>query len=175
MRHFTSATQLANAHLQDMARMRYNVKRMIESIGDAAEKDMYELTSGRISTRQLTALGHPYARTGRSVKNSAGRMRGASKVGIQTVSKIIGTVAVPRLPINRQSGRLRSSIYRRQVESDDVYKVTVGFNPTIAGSSLYVVQRGGTRRMIDRRFWEEIERRWKARATATLVYLRDVR
>jgi hypothetical protein len=70
--------------------LRRSLRLTLHSSVDASRADALKLTSGNLSTAQLRAMGHPYARRHRNT-------------------------LIPPLPINRQTGRLQASlrVFRR--------------------------------------------------------------
>lgn len=71
-------------------KLRRSLKITLQASVDAARADALKLTSGTLSTAQLRAMGHPFARRHRNT-------------------------LIPPLPINRQTGRLQASlrVFRR--------------------------------------------------------------
>ena len=117
---------------------------------DGLEADYFELTGGKVTRRELRRMGHPFAKTG-----TRGRQRRR----------------LDRLPINRQTGRLQKSIRQRRLGFGAETRWEIGFDRSKAGRSLYVLSRGGTKRMVPRGFEAEIAKRGKARHLATKRYL----
>lgn len=102
-----------------------------------AIKDHSEYTNGRISTRELRSMGHPFGR------NFAGRTavgRGANR----------GRRRVKTLPINRQTGDLRRSFFKREVGSAVSPITQMGFG---VGYAKYVLSPTGTKKMVARGFY----------------------
>jgi hypothetical protein len=144
---FTRAGDLARHQRERTERLYRSILAASEESARIAREEAEKLTSGTTSTRELTQAGHPFARA-RGANRFGGRGRG-------TVSLMR---SYPLVPINEQSGRLRRSwrIFRRR----DPEKGSVAFQlQNIAPESKYVLAPGGTARMIDRGFWNELNRR----------------
>lgn len=109
------------------------------------------LTSGTVKTRTLRRLGHPFGRRG------SGRKRGT----------------LPTLPINAQTGRLRASFQKVRTSSGSG-RVSYDLTNT-APYAKYVLSLGGTTKMVARRFWPELRKRWRKRNFELLMRLRGVK
>ena len=124
------------------------VREMHRVIVAEARNDAVQLTSGGIKSKTLRAMGHPFGRT------SGGKFKG----GVDT------------LPINVQSGRLRSSVNMKLLwrnvrgESYGLYFST--------GYAKYILSKGGTKFMVARGFQGEMKKRWTARKKAMIQHLR---
>jgi hypothetical protein len=118
-----------------LSRVKIGADTVHQLLTDGGEEDHFEFTAGGTSTKTLRQMGHPFGRT-------AGGARG-------NTNKKLGRRKVPVLPINKQTGRLRSSFYRSDLGGAD--KVTrMGFRVPYAR---FVLRPGGTRKMIDRKFY----------------------
>lgn len=108
-----------------------------EGISDTAirmKKEMIASTSGGISTLQLRRMDHPFARRHKWGKNNP--------------------IPVPLTPINAQTGALRQSYYDYFSRVGGMqFMWTFGFAIPYAG---YVLAPGGTRYMVDRRYWDSL-------------------
>ncbi len=105
--------------------------------------EMRRLTSGGLSLAELRRRGHPYGRgRGRVTKGKRGaRVR------------VTARGSAPLLPINRQSGGLQSRAFRQIVSRTLTRQVIdAGYR---AGAN-WVLLPGGTKKMVDRRFWKAI-------------------
>lgn len=109
-----------------------------EALVKAQVEDMQALLSGTVPTKQLVALGHPFAR------RSGGRKRGR----------------VPSLPINRQTGRLKRSLRRKTLAESSRITYEVSFTAPYAK---YVLSPSGTRKMVGRGYWREVTKLYKKR------------
>ncbi len=96
--------------------------------------DAFEGTSGRTSSAELARMGHPY-----------GRGAGASS-NYDRAGNLLKRGSAPRLPINRQSGRLRRSL-RRRMSGRSQYDVGIGSG---VGYARFILHPAGTRRMVGR-------------------------
>ena len=118
-----------------LSRVKIGADTVHKLLTDGGQEDHFEFTDGGTSTKTLRKMGHPYGRT-------AGGQRG-------NLNKKVGKAKVNPLPINKQTGRLRSSFYRSDIGGKD--KVTrMGFRVPYAR---FVLRPGGTRKMIDRKFY----------------------
>jgi len=118
-----------------LSRVKIGADTVHKLLTDGGQEDHFEFTDGGTSTKTLRKMGHPFGRT-------AGGARG-------NTNKTLGRRKVPVLPINNQTGRLRSSFYRSDIGGKD--KVTrMGFRVPYAR---FVLRPGGTRKMIDRKFY----------------------
>jgi hypothetical protein len=127
-------------------------KQLWRQIPEGAFRDFKELTSGGVSSRQLAAMGHPYARVGN------GARRGPSKAYVKG--------AAPLLPINKQSSRLNSSVRLYHRSTRYTLEESVGFDAAKAGRSINAVAPKGTRYVVPRGIWGEIRTRGMARQKA---------
>jgi hypothetical protein len=105
-------------------------------LAEQMKEEAIKLTSGTVSTAQLRAMGHPFAR------------------------RHPGSLA--RLPINRQSGGLQRSIriMPRTVAGEEGFQLQF-----TSPHSKYVLRRMGTRKMVARGFWSEMKRRFRRLAS----------
>lgn len=117
-------------------------KRMAEGLMG----DFQSMTSGRVSTRTLRKLGHPFSRT------RAKRFKGGVKARVTSLG-------IPKLPINRQTGRLQRSLRMTKV-SGGIQSYRLEF---MAPHAKYVLAQRGTRKMVARGFWTEARKRWQSR------------
>lgn len=101
------------------------------------KNEMHRSTSGPFSSIFLRQMGHPF---GRSYN------RGKFKNRIQ----------IPLTPINLQTGALQNSYYDYFSSVGNMqFMWTFGFAVPYAG---YVLAPGGTKRMIDRHYWDSLAR-----------------
>lgn len=143
MKH-TSAASLAQAMEKRVRDKKATVREALRSAARQLEDDLVELTSGTTKQSELNAKGNPF---GRGFTNPRGGRRGR----------------VRPLPINRQTGRLQESIYRRKTTENGEEAWRVGFALTARDGQRFVLRQGGTTRMIDRGFQKEKDKRVKAR------------
>jgi hypothetical protein len=124
-------------------------------------EDLHELTAGKISSKTLRKLGHPY---GRGSSPGAGKLQRAS--GRAKTKAATGRASVPLLPINKQSGKLRRGIFlRRSSGGKQAYALGSG-----ARHAKYIMNPAGTSKMVGRGVMTlnnpkmgMLERRWHAR------------
>jgi len=123
-------------------------KRMAEQLMG----DFQDMTSGKVKTTTLRRLGHPFSRS------RARKFKGG-------VNARINSIGVPKLPINRQTGRLQRSLSMKQVPGG-IQSYRLEFS---AAHAKYVLAQGGTKKMVARGFWTEARKRWDAR-NRRLIY-----
>jgi hypothetical protein len=144
-RQFTKGIDLAAHQMKRLARMQATIKQSVQDMQKQGVQDAVELTGGMIKSRQLAAMGHPFARG----RGNAGRMRGKLRP----------------LPINVQSGKLRRSMRSRGYKK-------LGFE--VLSSQVpyarFILAEGGTRKMVARGLKKEAQRRLKARQAAHVQY-----
>lgn len=147
MAKYTSGLAFYNAYKAKLEKVSHDAKSLHERIAREALKDAYELTSGTVPTKTLARMNHPFGRGFGSKRGTRGRL--------------------PALPVNVQSGRLRWAIYMEK--RGNTY--AIGFRgPDYAK---YVLSRTGTKNMLTRPVWSEIEKRFKARRKAMVDTLRQ--
>lgn len=113
-----------------------------EAMVDDVREDAFDLTSGNVSTKQLRRKGHPFAR---------------SRSLVRTTGKGGRRSPVPKLPINRQTGRLRRSLtVHKRYDGPRGQVIVLYF---AAPHARFVLALGGTRRMVARGFWRELMKR----------------
>lgn len=140
------------------ARMKKRAAAVLYGMGQA-HRDLYQggrddhaqYTSGRVSTAQLRAMGHPF---GRKVTGGVrGVQNGATNRSLSGHAKRKGNQIrrgkLRRLPINRQTGGLRRSFFQT-VEQGPDRTVEMGFRAPYAA---YVLGPKGTRKMVARGFY----------------------
>jgi len=122
----TTPAQLAFVQRARFARVIHKQVEVHKLIAQFGREDFYSLTGGVVSTRQLRAMGHPFARGGNGaqrgiVKGSISAFRASTRQGYFQVGKngrggfkagsaVKASGIVDRLPINRQTGRLQMGI-----------------------------------------------------------------
>lgn len=136
---------------ETMKRIGDDAKKGFKIAVDAAYKDAHEQLSGTTSTKQLRKENHPYGRGGTTPK---GKRRGRRK----------------DLPINAQTGRLRSGLYRRSGRDTKGAVEILGVKKT--AYSKYILSPSGTSRMRTRPLWRYVQGRHKARMLAVMGRLR---
>jgi hypothetical protein len=102
------------------------------------------MMSGRISARQLRRMGHPFGRGSNPEQRRLGlrSMRGAAPAVARRES---ASSAVPKLPINAQTGWLRNSV--RAVRTPEGWSVQAS-----APHAKFILHPLGTRKMVGRGF-----------------------
>jgi hypothetical protein len=166
-----SVASLMRAQEERFRRMDLSMNNLHTELVRGAYRDAAELTGGKVSTRTLRQMGHPFGRiggagsrtTGRGIQGDPRRFRGIGRKGQITRG------AIRPLPINKQTGELRNKMKLegpRGVEK--VY--SLGSSAPYAG---FVLNPKGTRKMIARGYFPEIVRRHKARKAAFIRVYRE--
>lgn len=116
-----------------------------------------KLTGGKISAATLRKAGHPFARRrrrgnfDRQVLQNPGARRRNYRQSTNVRTKAVSVF--PKLPINRQTGKLRQSLRFIQVERTlGGQKYYIGHK---AKHAAYVLSRKGTRNMVPRGYEQE--------------------
>lgn len=149
-----------------------------EGVVKPGVQDHYELTSGKITTKTLRRLGHPFGRGQAPQKRGQGNANLAPRHTPKArLTKVGMRGKVPSLPINAQSGRLRRSF--RVNDSANV----VGLSNS-APYARYILSPVGTKYMIGRGFGGKVEtgaptagmtvRRWRARNLGWVKRMQDL-
>jgi hypothetical protein len=141
---FTDAKRLAAHQRQRAQRIYKSIEAASQSAAIIARDEAIKLTSGNVKQATLTAAGHPFARR-RGLGGRVG-MRGGRSV----------MASYPLTPINAQTGSLRRSwrIFRRPHG-----KGSVGFVMQNVSPHAIAIRPGGSRRVVDRRFFAELNKR----------------
>lgn len=129
--------------LSQQIRFKKNLIRMRiehEAMVDRVRQEMFGLVSGTTSARTLRKMGHPFSRN-RATK----RKKGGKFSSIRT------------LPVNRQSGGLRRSLFKRKKKLREGHVIDVGFSIHYAK---YILSPDGTKNMRARGYWREVRRVW---------------
>jgi len=138
---FTNPRQLASHQRRRAQNVRRSLTIEAASLVRGQKEEALKLTSGTVSTKRLSQMGHPFGRMTTGNKRK-GRMR--------------GTLA--RLPINRQTGRLQQSlrVFHRYEGGNVVWRLQF-----MAPHGKFVLARGGTRKMVARGFWTALRKRYE--------------
>lgn len=174
MRQFTKGIDLVEAQIEFFRQAGLSAENAHEQLATAALQDWIELCSGALTPNQTRGA---FARGSTATVSTAfGRRRGLSarKIANRGLKDSLVRGSVPLLPINVQSRRLLNSIKLRPGPSGAGRQVfDVGPDPEAAGASMWVLVPTGTRKMIARGIWAEIQRRFRARNKAfEEVYLK---
>lgn len=133
---FRDPAALARAQRERARRLKHgytSIDAASQAAAAIAQGKAIELTSGTVSARELARAGHPFARKGSRKRAKAGRL-------------------LPALPINAQRGRVRRGW--RVFQGRAGHFVLQNIEP----AARYVLAPGGTKTMVDRRFWRELNR-----------------
>lgn len=146
---YTTPAQLAMAQRVRFLAAAANMVKVHEILAKSSEEDFVELTSGTITTRELRRMGHPFARSSSVAGASRGIVKGDVKkwrLSSGVKGQITARGMVNRLPINVQTGRLRSSItLSGPTGGQREYRLFAA-----APHARYVLSPKGTRRMVPR-------------------------
>ncbi len=159
-RQFTKGIDLYKAQGDFFQRAQLSAEKAHAQLAEQAYEDWKALVSGQLQKAQTKGAFARGSNVTVSTKFGRRRQLTAAQLAKRNLSG-----SVPLLPINIQSGRLERSITRRQTGTMPRQIFDVGPNSS-AGKSMWVLVPGGTRKMIARGIWVEIERRWKARNKA---------
>lgn len=128
---FNDPFKLLDKQVARFKAMQGDMVKAHKEIASRGRDDLIELTGGKVSSKQLRQMGHPFGRGA-----SAGQ-RGPTKLMRKKIAL---------QPINIQSGRLRGGIYIRKV-SGGTQSYDVG---SMAKHSAYILHPAGTKRMVGR-------------------------
>lgn len=124
-------------------------KSMSNDMVDVAKK----LTSGKIKTKRLRELGHPFSRRKFSF------LQKEKKASLK--KRRLGLANVPLLPINRQTGVLQKSLAHRAIYyPDSLNAEQISFNAPYAK---FILSARGTRKMIARGYPQAFKKLFKKR------------
>lgn len=170
MGYYTTPAQLAMRQRSRFQSVIGDQRKVHKIVAESGYRDFLALTSGRISSKQLAAMGHPFGRGGAVRGGQRGvdpkKWKGTGKKGQVTRNGV-----VRRLPINRQTGRLRQGIQlAHKGGAVDVYELfsTVPY-------ARHVLAVEGTDRMVPRGLLGppgELRKRHKARIQEVIDIVR---
>jgi hypothetical protein len=164
-RQFAKGVDIASATATFFADQNLAAEKAHEWMAEQTEADWKELVSGTLSPQQTKGA---FARgSTAAVSTKFGMRRGltVAQVRKRNLGGVMRAGQLPLLPINVQSGRLLNSIRKRKILAFARQSYDVGPDSS-AGNSIWVLVPTGTRKMVARGIWDEIERRWKAREKA---------
>lgn len=153
MQHLAHQTRLSGAILD-------KAKKMHTDMVILMAKEATALVLGGITTEELTAMGHPFARRKLS-RRGFSRTRNPNVKGRRLSEKVAGrnvgaAISIPLLPINAQNGRLRKSLRMRSVPPPPGGQIwELGYTTPYAK---YVLGRNGTSLMVARGFLQQMEK-----------------
>lgn len=171
MARHTSVASLMRAQEARFKRMELTMDNLHLELVRGSYRDAAELTGGKVKQKTLDQMGNPFGRlggagsrtAGRGIQGDAKRFRGVGRKGQITRG------AIKPLPINKQTGRLRSEMkLTGPVGREKLF--TLG---STAPYAQYVLNPKGTRKMIARGYFPEIVRRHKARKAAFIRVYRE--
>ncbi|MBN9504002.1 MAG: hypothetical protein BGO01_03660 [Armatimonadetes bacterium 55-13] len=149
MAKFTSFKALARHQDARAKKIAVRAQRLHTDMVEDLNREAQDLSSGRVSTRTLRRMGHPFGR----------RMGSKSNLKTRRTTWARQRGKLPTLPINVQSGLLRRSwIIRRTPRR--------GFGQrwdmrNRAPYSKYVLSPGGTSKMVTRPLWRVLKQSWR--------------
>lgn len=138
MRTFTNPNDLRKHKQAQLAGMRINYYAEVQKIAQESVQDGINLSNGRITTKQLRAMGHPYGRGISAAASTPGGLKRGSRR------------KAPLLPINQQSGQLRRGWNMRTMGSGAKRVYVVGNK---AKHARYILSPWGTKKMVGRTIW----------------------
>jgi hypothetical protein len=123
-------------------------KKVVFETTDYAHQNL----EGTITTKQLRAMGHPFARAAVGI-NTPSKMRKAAI--LKGIKKVLGKGGkVNLLPINRQTGKLQKAAYLKHFKQKGMGETyEFGFNGGVAPYAKYVLAKQGTDKMRQRGYW----------------------
>ena len=159
---------LARAQQRRFDAMHKTHENVHDELVGQGQNDHNAYTGGGISKKALRAMGHPFAREGsaaRGIKDKKKQAKFAGygkrytfqatnkqgKVVTQSKTQVGAKGKVNPLPINKQTGQLRSSFFRTKYGGKDRV-VWMGFRSPHAK---YVLSPTGTKHMIYRGFYSK--------------------
>lgn len=152
---FHDARKLAAHIRRRAAHLRRSADFVTRESAEVAAAEARKLSEGRkVSARDLRRAGHPYAKN--RLRRLGDRRRGTS-TGPSAAPSLFSSW--PLTPLNQRSGRLARSwrVFRRAgggADGETVYRLQ-----NVSPESRFLLRRGGTKRMVDRQFWEALSRR----------------
>lgn len=138
MRTFTKADDLRKHKVKQLQGMRIDYQREVERIARESVQDGINLTGGRITTKQLRQMGHPYGRGTSAATSTPGGL------------KRLPRGKAPLTPINQQSGQLRRG-WRMRAQGGPGRRTYIVYNT--AKHARYILSPWGTKRMVGRKIW----------------------
>jgi len=168
---FHNPKSLANHQKEKAERLAHMMKIEHAKVANDCYLEAHRLTGGRVTTRQLRAMGHPYGRRAGSSSNIK-----TKRTTLGRQRNIKGTRArLPALPINRQSGRLQDAIRlsRRSGSGKVAQTYILQVLRNMAPYAKYILSLSGTIKMVTRPFWQTLFKYWKTKNFELLMKLRQ--
>lgn len=135
--------------------VRIEHKRLSEDMLETAHKQL----SGSVTTAQLVAMGHPFAR--RTMSARGFRRESIGGTDLRMSSKGFAGIGIPKLPINVQKADgLRSKTVLRKSNFGVLQRYDLVFGTRYAQ---YVLGEKGTKRMVARGFIQYMRKAWTKR------------
>lgn len=168
---FRNPHDLARHQKAKAERQAHSLKVGHSKLANECYQEAWRITSGRISTRTLRAMGHPYGRRSGSYSDVTSRR---AVLGRQRTVKG-SRMRLPGLPINRQSGKLQQAIKlnRRGGTGKVSQSYVLQVLRNIAPYAKYVLSLGGTVKMVTRPFWTHLYKYWKRKNFELLLKTRE--
>ncbi len=171
---FTTPTQLRVRQRARFEQVKRDIKKVHRIMAEDGETDFHDATDGKIKSKQLAAMGHPFGRLSSGDPRTGGRgaKDGRKFIGAGIKGQVTRKGVVRPLPINEQTGRLKRGITLtgplggRRSE----YRLF-----TTVPYAKYVLRPGGTRKMVDRGLLGPrgfLRKRHKARIAAYIDVVR---
>lgn len=127
-------------------------KTHLKAVRGIEEDVRVSLLSGPIKTRELRNMGHPFARRKFSARGfTRERLKGKQRLSTKDVGRNAGAaIAIPLLPINRQTGELaKSAAILRFPAGPGGQELRLAYRAPYAK---YILAEKGTSKMVSRGF-----------------------
>lgn len=145
MAHHVTITGLMRTQAKRFQLAQQSMAKAVKADADAGHALFVAEVSGNVSSRQLRALGYPFGRTGglqRTFLKSKAKSIGVK--GVRSAGRKSPRGFLPGLPINVQTGKLRSEVREWKADADSYL---LGSTTPYAK---YVLSWAGTAKMIAR-------------------------
>lgn len=112
MGYYTTPAALAKRQRARFAQAGKDMRKVHDILATSGHRDFLSQTSGRIAEKTLAAMGHPFAKNSALAGAQRGIRSGTGKQFMRAGKKgqVRRNGVVNRLPINRQTGKLRRGI-----------------------------------------------------------------
>ena len=138
----TKASKLPRYHAARLEVLRRSMRARHRTLVEEMAEEATKLTGGSITSAQLRAMGHPFARR--------------RKKSLRALRK---------LPINVQSGRLQRSM---RIISEKTAGKVQSYRLQFTSRSSIVLRKKGTKFMVARGFWTAMNHAYKRKRAALL-------
>lgn len=163
---FRSAQVLANSQQNRSRKVVHAWKIEHKKMAGDLGRDMQDMVSGSVKTKELRRRGHPFGRRKGRISLKLYRNTGRKQTWRAGPKSRVPT---PLLPINLQSGRLRRSFRIIPQTGIGVQSFRLQFT---ARHSKFVLAQGGTKKMVARGYWSAVRVAWKSRNRKMVYQMR---